>query len=248
MFSALFLAIQISKSQFVVSMNNDQEYFNRTNNNNLPITIEPTEEITVDSETTTAESIFEHSNPIRRLDFNADTIDKIHSNIEIPESPSISTSKDTRPPESASIVRESSINELDNNKTNPATHPIVPLENGLIENIRKVFGNNKHAGSINKTEVKTHPKYSKVTGELISDEEHPCKRECKEGEEPMICYYHFDLEWYQTLSKACYDCPHVESDCSRQDCIPADGMSRPVNVINRMMPGPAIEVTLRFLL
>lgn len=85
-------------------------------------------------------------------------------------------------------------------------------------------------------------KYDTVTGELIGGD-HPCHRECFEGEEPMICYYHFQLEWYQTMSKACYDCPMNEADCARPDCIPADGMNRPLNVINRKMPGPAIEVS-----
>lgn len=71
---------------------------------------------------------------------------------------------------------------------------------------------------------------------------HPCQRECKEGEERMICYYHFSIEWYQTMSKACYNCPYIESDCFRKDCIPADGINRPLNVVNRKMPGPSIEV------
>lgn len=78
--------------------------------------------------------------------------------------------------------------------------------------------------------------------EELENGPHPCLRECKEGEERMICYYHFSMEWYQTMSKACYDCPYNQSDCYRQDCIPADGMNRALNVINRKMPGPSIEV------
>lgn len=92
-----------------------------------------------------------------------------------------------------------------------------------------------------KNDLRAHVQYDEVTGELIGGD-HPCHRECKEGEEPMICYYHFSLEWYQTMSKACYNCPYNEEDCKRLDCIPADGMSRPLNVVNRKMPGPAIEV------
>ncbi|CAG4968642.1 unnamed protein product [Parnassius apollo] len=92
-----------------------------------------------------------------------------------------------------------------------------------------------------KSNLRAHVRYDEVTGELISGD-HPCHRECIEGEEPMICHYHFNLEWYQTMSKACYDCPYNASDCSRIDCIPADGISRPLNVVNRKMPGPAIEV------
>ncbi|XP_059056219.1 uncharacterized protein LOC131850085 [Achroia grisella] len=92
-----------------------------------------------------------------------------------------------------------------------------------------------------RADIRAHVQYDEVTGELIGGE-HPCHRECKEGEEPMICYYHFNLEWYQTMSKACFNCPYNISDCSRQDCIPADGMNRPLNVVNRKMPGPAIEI------
>lgn len=91
------------------------------------------------------------------------------------------------------------------------------------------------------SKIRAHVKYDEVTGELIN-EDHPCERECIEGDEPMVCHYHFNLEWYQTMSKACYDCPYNLTDCNRIDCIPADGMRRALNVINRKMPGPAIEV------
>lgn len=93
-----------------------------------------------------------------------------------------------------------------------------------------------------KNNLRAHVRYDEVTGELI-DGGHPCERECREGEEPMICYYHFSLEWYHTMSKACYNCPYDEDDCKRLDCIPADGVSRALNVINRKMPGPAVEVS-----
>lgn len=93
-----------------------------------------------------------------------------------------------------------------------------------------------------KSKLKADVKYDTVTGELIGGD-HPCHRECFEGDDPMICYYHFKLEWYQTMSKACYDCPFNETDCFRPDCIPADGMNRPLNVINRKMPGTPIEVS-----
>ncbi|XP_068624063.1 uncharacterized protein [Battus philenor] len=112
-------------------------------------------------------------------------------------------------------------------------------------NIKKVEDNSIQRNLLKRTQKKSnfraHVQYDEVTGELISDD-HPCQRECVEGAEPMICFYHFNLEWYQTMSKACYDCPYNASDCSRPDCIPADGMSRPLNVVNRKMPGPAIEV------
>lgn len=95
--------------------------------------------------------------------------------------------------------------------------------------------------------LKPHARYDEVTGELVGGA-HPCERECKEGEEPMICYYHFNLEWYHTMSKACYGCPYNESDCMKPDCIPADGISRSLNVVNRKMPGPSIEVRKYFVI
>ncbi|RVE44181.1 hypothetical protein evm_011175 [Chilo suppressalis] len=110
--------------------------------------------------------------------------------------------------------------------------PDNKLNSDVINKIKKA---NKRA------DLKSHTRYDEVTGELVGGE-HPCHRECREGEEPMICYYHFNLEWYQTMSKACFNCPDNETDCSRPDCIPADGMSRALNVVNRKMPGPAIEV------
>ncbi|XP_060581710.1 uncharacterized protein LOC132738260 [Ruditapes philippinarum] len=58
----------------------------------------------------------------------------------------------------------------------------------------------------------------------------------------MMCSYDFTVELYFTLSKACYDCPYNKTDCSRPHCIPADGVSRGINVVNRMLPGPGIHV------
>lgn len=55
-------------------------------------------------------------------------------------------------------------------------------------------------------------------------------------------YNHLQLEWYETLSKACYDCPSNKTDCFRPHCIFSDGFRRSVVVINRMMPGPMIDV------
>lgn len=52
----------------------------------------------------------------------------------------------------------------------------------------------------------------------------------------------FQVEWYETLSKACFECPNNTTDCNRPHCIYADGTPRSVLAVNRMMPGPAIEV------
>lgn len=72
---------------------------------------------------------------------------------------------------------------------------------------------------------------------------HPCLRECVQGQ-PLTCYYEFVVEEYQTMTKACYNCPTNETDCFRPHCISADGMKRTLTVVNRMMPGPSIEVCL----
>uniref|UniRef100_A0A2M4ACB5 Putative multicopper oxidase n=1 Tax=Anopheles triannulatus TaxID=58253 RepID=A0A2M4ACB5_9DIPT len=72
--------------------------------------------------------------------------------------------------------------------------------------------------------------------------DHPCRRPCRLGRKPETCYYRFRLEWYRTLSKACYNCPYNSTDCARPHCITGDGVRRNVAVINRMMPGPAIDV------
>lgn len=73
-------------------------------------------------------------------------------------------------------------------------------------------------------------------------ESHPCVRPCVEGAPPMVCRYKFELEWYYTMSKACYDCPLKLSDCDRKDCVVADGVKRPIAVVNRQLPGPSVEV------
>lgn len=71
---------------------------------------------------------------------------------------------------------------------------------------------------------------------------HPCARDCQLGAAPMVCHYTFLVEWYETMSKACFDCPHTAADCERPHCIVADGVLRSIVTINRMMPGPRLQV------
>ncbi|XP_066994423.2 uncharacterized protein [Anabrus simplex] len=71
---------------------------------------------------------------------------------------------------------------------------------------------------------------------------HPCVRECRVDAPAKRCYYHFELEWYSTMSKACYSCPSNKSDCEREHCVTADGIERPIIVVNRQIPGPTVEV------
>jgi hypothetical protein len=75
------------------------------------------------------------------------------------------------------------------------------------------------------------------------EEKHPCARTCKEGSPSMVCRYKFELEWYYTMCKACYNCPLSLDDCNRKDCVVADGVRRPIVVVNRQIPGPSIEVS-----
>lgn len=77
---------------------------------------------------------------------------------------------------------------------------------------------------------------------LLNNNRHPCTRTCRKNGVPMVCQYKFKVEWYTTLSKACFNCPFNADDCRRPECIPGDGNKRPVVVVNRQMPGPSIEV------
>ena len=52
------------------------------------------------------------------------------------------------------------------------------------------------------------------------------------------------MEAYHTLSKACFDCPFNQTDCFRPHCVPADGFEKSILTVNRMLPGPAIQVQL----
>ncbi|XP_076296818.1 uncharacterized protein LOC143217023 [Lasioglossum baleicum] len=80
------------------------------------------------------------------------------------------------------------------------------------------------------------------TADELDWTKHPCRRNCIDGAPPMECRYIFKLEAYQTMSKACYDCPFNITDCFRMHCIPADGIGRSILVVNRQLPGPHIEV------
>nr|CAI5859313.1 unnamed protein product [Callosobruchus analis] len=77
---------------------------------------------------------------------------------------------------------------------------------------------------------------------VLLDSSHPCARTCVLGAPPMVCRYHFEVEWYHTLSKACYDCPYNVEDCFRKHCVPGDGNKRPIVTVNRRIPGPTVQV------
>ncbi|VDI01894.1 Hypothetical predicted protein [Mytilus galloprovincialis] len=71
---------------------------------------------------------------------------------------------------------------------------------------------------------------------------HPCNRECLDDSEPKECKYDFTIEYYYTLTQACYDCPYNITDCLRPHCVSADGVSRAIMTVNRKLPGPSIHV------
>jgi L-ascorbate oxidase len=58
----------------------------------------------------------------------------------------------------------------------------------------------------------------------------------------MTCEYNWTLEYYSTMSRACYNCPNNLTDCARENCIAADGIERAVESVNRLIPGPSIQV------
>ncbi|XP_063981172.1 uncharacterized protein LOC135164603 [Diachasmimorpha longicaudata] len=78
--------------------------------------------------------------------------------------------------------------------------------------------------------------------DFIDPSKHPCRRRCKDYSIPMECHYSFTVESYTTMSKACYDCPLNVTQCFLPECIPADGFKRSIQIINRQLPGPTIEI------
>ena len=71
---------------------------------------------------------------------------------------------------------------------------------------------------------------------------HECERRCLIGD-TRTCVYEFHLQEYHTMSRACYNCPQNITDCSRQECVPGDGVKRPLLTINRQLPGPSVQVS-----
>lgn len=73
-----------------------------------------------------------------------------------------------------------------------------------------------------------------------------CARECKDSEPAKYCYYHFVLEYYSTNNRACDFCEQpvnnysgITSSC---ECVIIDGFEKTIFSINRMIPGPSIQV------
>ncbi|XP_064087026.1 LOW QUALITY PROTEIN: uncharacterized protein LOC135201744 [Macrobrachium nipponense] len=68
-----------------------------------------------------------------------------------------------------------------------------------------------------------------------------CYRKCMPGD-TRTCHFSFEVHLYQTMSRACYNCPRNITDCSRPECVPGDGVQRRIVVVNKQMPGPHIQV------
>ncbi|XP_018332567.1 laccase-2 [Agrilus planipennis] len=76
----------------------------------------------------------------------------------------------------------------------------------------------------------------------LAEEPHSCLRPCTVDGEPLTCYYNWTLALFRTMSKACYDCPKNLSDCYLEDCIAADGTEKMIFSVNKLLPGPKIEI------
>jgi hypothetical protein len=72
---------------------------------------------------------------------------------------------------------------------------------------------------------------------------HPCQRQCR-ANDVRECNYIFTIEEFATMSSLhCGDCPNTPGDCDLPGCVPAGGVRKPIVVINRQVPGPAIQVS-----
>nr|AON96381.1 laccase 1 [Coptotermes formosanus] len=71
-----------------------------------------------------------------------------------------------------------------------------------------------------------------------------CARQCVAGAAPKICYYKWFAEDYVTLGPACGNCPANVTACDAPQCVVANGYEKSIRTINRMVPGPSIQVCL----
>lgn len=72
-----------------------------------------------------------------------------------------------------------------------------------------------------------------------------CARTCQDKEPSKYCYYRFVLELYTSNNRACDFCQQpvntsrITSSC---ECVIGDGFEKTIFSINRMIPGPSIQV------
>ncbi|XP_066596702.1 uncharacterized protein [Prorops nasuta] len=86
----------------------------------------------------------------------------------------------------------------------------------------------------------------KASNSIVFSSPKECARNCKDGEPPKYCYVKFILEYYTSNGMACNWCmPNITNQLSTEalcECIIADGIEKTVLSINRMIPGPTIQV------
>ncbi|XP_051174280.1 uncharacterized protein LOC127289987 [Leptopilina boulardi] len=79
-----------------------------------------------------------------------------------------------------------------------------------------------------------------------------CRRICMDNEPPRYCYYHFAIEYYHTMGSPCFPCRQNGTDLLLNkpncQCIEADGKKRTILSINRLLPGPSIQLCERDIL
>ncbi|XP_046745052.1 laccase-3-like [Diprion similis] len=82
------------------------------------------------------------------------------------------------------------------------------------------------------------------SGKYVISSPHECRRPCIENEQPKICHYHFHIESFITMGSACVNCtPTITNQLNPTcQCVTADGIERAVLTVNRMIPGPSIQV------
>ncbi|CAL7936374.1 unnamed protein product [Xylocopa violacea] len=70
-----------------------------------------------------------------------------------------------------------------------------------------------------------------------------CARTCQDGQ-TKTCYYKFVIERYPVNGKACDSCmPNITNTlCPNCQCVPGDGIQRMALTVNRMIPGPTVQV------
>ncbi|KOC69892.1 Laccase-5 [Habropoda laboriosa] len=73
-----------------------------------------------------------------------------------------------------------------------------------------------------------------------------CARTCHLTDKPKTCYYKFVIERYPVSGQACDLCtPNISNTiCPNCQCVPTDGVQRMALTVNRMIPGPSIQVCL----
>ncbi|XP_017102333.2 uncharacterized protein Mco3 isoform X1 [Drosophila bipectinata] len=104
---------------------------------------------------------------------------------------------------------------------------------------RNKTNKNTHS-SLNDLDLKND--YSQMELANFGDfDRNPCRRVCQQGQS-QNCYYQLVVHNYQRLGPECQRCQQDERACAAEHCIFGDGVATPVMAVNRMVPGPPIEL------